>query len=134
LHTETPGDEEHSNWSSGLLLRKQLLHITNELASYLQHLDESHGQEEICGIGEYQAQAEEGSDWDNRSKIDSPSHWDLLSRVKEGGESCHELGHDGSKHEMPCRKEDGKLEAFAIENPFVEDDDSGTQCNPYARR
>lgn len=91
--------------------------------SYLQHLDECHGEEEVCGVREDQAQAEEGADWDNCAQIDSACHRDFLSRIKEGSESSHPLGRDGRKYEMPCGEEDGELEPFPVQDPFVEDDD-----------
>jgi hypothetical protein len=44
------------------------------------------------------------------------------------------LCHACCEYEMPCCQCDWEFELFRIEDPFVEDDDGGTQRYPYAAR
>jgi hypothetical protein len=72
------------------------------MISYLEHLDESNRQIEVGVVAKHQAHAKEDANGDNGAEVDSSRHWHLLSRVEFGGESSHELGHGGSKDQMPC--------------------------------
>ena len=74
---------------------------------YLEHLDESHTQVQVCLVTADQTHTEEDADGDNGSQVYAPGHGHLLSRVEDGGEAREELRHDGRKDQMPCCEEDG---------------------------
>lgn len=74
--------------------------------TYLEHLDKSNTQVQVCFVSTNQAQTEEDADRDNRAEVYAARHRHLLPRVEYGGETRKELGHDGSEDEMPCRQED----------------------------
>ena len=87
---------------------------------------------EVCGVGEDQAHAEESTNWHDSAEVDPTGHWNLLSRVEKGGEASHQLGHGCGEDEMPCREEDWILEAFPVQDPFVEDDDGRAERYPHS--
>jgi hypothetical protein len=73
---------------------------------YLEHLDECDGKEEVGGIAEHQAQAEEDADGDDCPQINPSGHRHLLPRVEDGCEACQSLCDRGREDEMPCCEED----------------------------
>lgn len=89
-YTKNPSRYEDSNRRSGL-----------------EHLDESNREVEIGQVSAYQTQAEEDTDRDNGTDVDTTSHLDSLSAVKKSCASSHYLGNDGRKGQVVCGEDDG---------------------------
>jgi len=101
-------------------------------SAHLEHLNEGDTKIEVGKITTDQRHGEHESDGHNGAQIDSASHWDLLSRVEGCREAGHDLGHEGRESQVPCCENDWVVEVCGIKDPFVEDDDTGTEGDPCA--
>ena len=119
---------------------------------YLQHLDESNGEVQVCQVATDQTQTEEDADGDDGPDVDTASHLDGLTAVQHVGPPGEDLGHERSEHEMVGGEDDGVAlatvsaiwlevsvcrrprltEVEGIEDPFVEENDRGGQADPDA--
>ena len=72
------------------------------ISSYLDHLDERHGEVEVGQVTANERQREEDTNGDDCPQVDSAVHGNLLSRIQHGGETSEDLSADGCKTEMPC--------------------------------
>lgn len=94
----------------------------------LEHLDKGNGQVQVRNVAANQTQAKHDADGHNGTPANCPSlaghstahgifhhhshvgmggHGDLVARIKDGGESGHELGHARREEHVPCRQEKG---------------------------
>lgn len=99
-------------------------------SSHLKHLNKGDREVEVGQVTANQGQGEHDTDWDDSAQVDSASHWDLLPRVQNSGESSETLGHDGRKSQMPCCEDNWVVEFGSVKNPLVEDDDAGGKGDP----
>ena len=75
---------------------------------YLEHLNKRHTQIQICHVTTDQTQTEEDTDGDDSAQVNTASHLDGLSAIKEVCGASENLGHEGRESQVPCCKNDGK--------------------------
>lgn len=108
------------------------LHVLNiPLAqTHLKHLNERHGEVQVSQITADEREREHQANWHDSSEVDSAIHGDLLAAIQRVCRAGEDLGHEGRESQMPCRQDDGVVELGGVENPFVEDDDTGGERYP----
>jgi len=102
--------------------------------SHLEHLDEGNGEVEVCEVTADERQREHDTDWDDGAQVYSAGHWNLLPRIQYSCKSSETLGHNSRKGQMPCCEDDWVVELGGVENPFVEDDNTGGEGDPDATK
>lgn len=73
--------------------------------TYLQHLDESNREVEVCLVSTDQTEGEEETNRQNGPEVDLASHFYSFSSVNECRRSAEDLGHYGCESHVPCCKD-----------------------------
>lgn len=68
-------------------------------------MNEGNGEVEVGLVTADQGQAEEDTNGNDGTEVDTAVHRDLLPRVKNVGEAGQELRHQSRKGQVPCRQE-----------------------------
>ena len=84
-NAKSPARQQNSNGCSGL-----------------EHLDEGNREIEVCHVSANKTQTEEDTNGHDGSQVDAASHLDILTAVQDIGGASENLGHEGSKGQVPC--------------------------------
>jgi hypothetical protein len=101
----TPIDQVAKRTATGIVALCHVNHISILFflrATHLQHLDKRNTEIQVCFISADQAQAEEETDWENGSEVDTTGHLDGFAAIEQSGGLRQDLGHDCRKYHVPA--------------------------------